>query len=246
MRPVIALAESFWIRNTSAMADLTASEAARRLGSSQRWVTALARRHALEAPQISDGTWLIESRSVNAFLRTARGRGRPWSADSSWALLAELQGTPLHRIAPYVRSRVHQRIRALDIETIVRGVSGRVEWVSYATDDVVAVAEMLAVTGSSAAATITNALTAVAGGVQGYLVSTGSLSDRLAGRAILLPDPSGAVRIASAPIAWSFGSTAPEAVVAADLAVAADARERAVGRQVLQDLRERWLVTNGG
>ncbi len=223
---------------------LTATEAAKRLGKSRQWIVALARQGKLQGNQLADGTWLIESSSLNLHRRTTPGAGRPWAPLASWAVLAELEGTPIWGLEPYLIRRVHDRIRSFSAVEIARKVAGRVQWTTYATDDLRTVEEAVVLTGSSAASWLDASLTVSSKGVQGYFDSERGSERPSVGNAIVLPDSTGSVRLAPPVPFWEFDRVAPTAVIAADLVATSDPREEAVGIRVLAGQRERWLATH--
>lgn len=223
------------------MVQLTAGEAAARMGTSKQWAAALARRGAFESVRLADGRWSIESSSVNRHDRIRAGAGRPWSARTSWCALAELAGYRLPNVDGQLRSRVRQRLRTSTAEELSRKVAHRVQWERFMTTDAEAIEAALTITGASAARHIAPELTASTRRVEGYAADQVRVQAMLAS-AQLLPDDAGNVWIAAAYTDWPFDDIAPSSVIAADLALSADPREQAAGVQVLTELQDRWLA----
>jgi excisionase family DNA binding protein len=87
---------------------LSVKEAAHRLGVNPQRVRALIAENRLPA-QLVGGAYVLDPGAVAAFAQVPRVRGRPLSARSAWALLAELSGHD----GPVLSSRSEDRVRAL-------------------------------------------------------------------------------------------------------------------------------------
>ena len=72
------------------MSLVSSVEAAEKLQLTRQRVAMLLRDGHLVGEQTARGQWLINTRSINEYQARKSGPGRPWSAETSWALLAEL------------------------------------------------------------------------------------------------------------------------------------------------------------
>lgn len=224
------------------MADLTTAEAAQRLGISSRQVRNLITHGDLDGRQLADGTWVLDSASLNAHQRRSNPQGRNWTPDASWALLAELDGTTLPGLSDSTRARIRRRIRDTAPDVIARRVANRVTWTTFTTTPDRAVTSALALTGRSAAALVDQQLAPHRTVTEGYVPGPDAL-DAIRRQHLLMPDPAGDVWIAFSPSTWGFHGTAPAIVVAADLAQSPSSRDRTAGIAKINEMRATWLAT---
>ena len=221
--------------------EMTARQAAERLGVSTREVNRLIHNRSLRATKLGDRTsaWLIDAGSLNEYGRIKKGRGRSWNVATAWALLNELSGIE-QTLHPVMRLRISQRISTSTAEEIVRKVAARVKTRTFAADDRDATVRDLTLTGESAADQIDVDLVGAGRTVEGY-VPDGDVEE-FSRSHLLVEDPSGDVVIYDT--ARTVGHELPVAVVAADLARSTNTRARAAGVRVLDSLRERWIASN--
>lgn len=225
------------------MNELTTDEARKRLDVSPQHIRGLLRAGKLEGRQLSSGAWLVDEDSLERRIALSVGRGRNWSAISSWALLAELSGEPhLVTISERTRARVRERIRLYDAEEIARRVAGRTKVTRYDADDRYfdAGTEMVP-TGEFALDVLDTDLTFQERTLEGY-VSEVSMADFVRSH-MLIPDREGFIEIYDDPGILAGRRNAPAAVVAADLARSTATRVRSAGVKALEEMRQQWLAT---
>jgi excisionase family DNA binding protein len=222
------------------MAELSARQAADRLGVSTREVNRLIHNGSLRATKLGDKTsaWLIDAGSLNEYGRIKQGRGRSWNAATAWALLDELSGIE-QTLHPVTRFRISQRISTSNPDEIARKAAARVKTRRFAADDRGATASDLTLTGESAADRINVDLVGPGRTVEGY-VPDGDVEEFIRSH-LLVEDPRGDVVIYDT--SRSVGHELPVAVVAADLARSTNTRARAAGVRILGSLRERWIAS---
>lgn len=222
------------------MTEMTARQAAERIGVSTREVNRLIHNGSLRASKLGERTsaWLIDAGSLDEYGRIKQGRGRSWNAATAWALLDELSGIE-QALHPVTRFRISQRISASNADEIARKAATRVKTRRFAADDRGATANDLTLTGESAADRIGADLVGSGRTVEGY-VPDGDVEGFIRSH-LLVEDPRGDVVIydTSRPV----GHELPVAVVAADLARSTNTRARAAGVGALEDLRERWIAS---
>lgn len=226
------------------MNELTTDEARKRLDVSPQHIRGLLRAGKLEGRQLSSGAWLVDEDSLERRIALSVGRGRNWSAISSWTLLAELSGEPhLVTISERTRARVRERIRLYDAEEISRRVAGRTRVTRYDADDrhFHAGAEMVP-TGELALDVLDTELTFQERTIEGY-VSAASMADFVRAH-MLIPDREGFIEIYEDPGILAGRRNAPTAVVAADLARSTATRVRSAGITALEGMRQQWLATH--
>jgi len=225
------------------MHELTTDEARKRLDVSPQHVRALLRAGKLDGRQLSSGAWLVDEDSLERRIALSVGRGRNWSAVSSWALLCELSGEPtLVTISERTRARVRERIRACDAEEIARRVAGRTTVTRYEADsrDFRAGADMIP-TGELALEVLDTDLAFQERTLEGY-VSVARMKEFIREH-MLIPDRHGFIEIYEEPGIMAGRAFAPAAVVAADLARSTATRVHSAGVTALEGMRQRWLAT---
>ena len=182
--------------------------------------------------------------SLEQRIATGVGRGRNWSAISSWALLAELSGeADLVTVSERTHARVRQRIRLCSAEEIARRVAGRTKVTRYDPDDrnFIAGSEMVS-TGRLALNVLDTDLTFQEDTLEGYVRADFVAS--FVRSHMLIPDRNGLIEIYEDPGIFTGRKTAPSAVVAADLARSTATRVHSAGVSALEELRQRWLATH--
>lgn len=225
------------------MTEISAAEAAQRLGTSRQWVTTLLRQGSLAGRQLSSRAWIVDEASLRPHLLTTSGAGRSWSPLASWALLSELADKPFVAMTATLRSRVRARIRDTDAETISRRVASRTRWRSFAADDAQAVAARLTLTGASASEQISRDLAERKAGVRGY-VAESHLDEFVTANWMI---PGDGLMIGTFPDGVGLGGLcAPAPVIAADLALSSVTRERSVALRELERMRSSWLASRTG
>lgn len=224
------------------MADMTASELAEHLGVSHRRATQLLASGIVAGRRLASGMWLADTDSVVRYGAVARRRGRALDAATAWGLLWELSDLDAPWLTPSTRSRVRRRIRETASEELVRAVAGRATGHHYRAANAARAAEGLIATGRAAASVLDTELIDDRRRVSGY-VRAGT-ADGYAAAHFMVADSAGqdVVYENTLPIPYDEDAM-PAAVIAADLALSLDTRERSVGIRVLERLRREWLAT---
>ncbi|WP_028707648.1 hypothetical protein [Propionicicella superfundia] len=226
------------------MAELTVTELADRLGVTTRRARDLLDTGDIAGRQLANRTWLADSDSVLRYETSARrGKGRGLDAASAWGLLWELSGLDAGWLTPSTRARVRRRIRESSAEKIVKAVGKRTVARRYTAANVERASQRLIATGRAAARVLGTDLIDDRRRVSGY-VREGSVDDyaeqhfmvaELAGQDVLYEN--------TLPIRFD-GDVMPAAVVAADLALSTDTRERSAGLGAIEELRQAWLAAH--
>jgi hypothetical protein len=223
------------------MPDLTASELAERLGVSRRHATELLSGGAIAGRRLSSGAWLADSDSALRHESSSRaGKGRQLSPESAWALLWELSGLRAEWLAPRSSARTRERIRTLSAEQIARAVASRTRAHHYRAANVTKASAGVITTGRAAAGSLGVDLMDDSRNVSGY-VRRGAAEDYAASNfMVAAPDGRDVLYDNTLPVDYAE-DVMPIAVIAADLAVSTDTRERSGGLLALENLRRRWL-----
>ncbi|WP_314147599.1 hypothetical protein [uncultured Leifsonia sp.] len=225
------------------MAELTVAQLAERLQIGARYARSLAETGALSARQLPSGDWLVDSDAVARYALRRRTAGRRLDADTAWALLYELSGIAASALLPPATyARVRKRIRTMTAEDIAVAVADRTRQQRYrAANGTMAQAGLIG-TGRVAADLIAGDLLPDARRVAGY-VPPGSSLEEYARTHFMVADPSG-TDVLYENTAPGRGYTEPlPAVVAADLALSTDTRERSAGLDALTGLKDAWLAS---
>lgn len=224
------------------MTDMTATELARRLGVSRRRATELLAMQAIAGRQLANGTWLADLESVARYEMSARRQqGRTLDSATSWGLLWELSGLHAEWLTPSTRSRVRRRIRTSDADDLARAVASRTTARRYRAANAENAARGLIATGRAAASLLETDLLDDRRHVSGY-VRAGTASD-YARANFMVDDRAGLDVVYENTLPTRYDeSSMPVAVVAADLAVSIDTRERSAGLRALNELRQAWLA----
>lgn len=226
------------------MADLTATELASRLGVSRRHAVDLLANGAIDGRKLSSGAWLADADSVHRYEISAhRGGGRKLDTDTAWGILWELSGLQAAWLTPSTLSRVRGRLRTWDTEELARAVSGRTRAHRYRAANAAKAGEDLIATGRSAAGQLRVGLMNDTRQVSGY-VRQGEVGE-YARTHFMVASTSGqdVLYDNTLPVTYD-GDTMPAAVIAADLAVSTDTRERSGGLRALVELRNAWLASS--
>jgi hypothetical protein len=224
--------------------DLTATELASRLGISRRHAIDLLAEGAIDGHKLSSGAWLADADSVLRYETSARrGGGRKLDTGTAWGLLWELSGLHAAWLTPSTLSRVRRRLRTWSSEDLARAVSGRTRARRYrAANPAKAGAELIA-TGRSAAGQLRVGLMDDRRQVSGY-VRHGETDD-YARTHFMVASINGQDVLYDNTLPTTYDAdTMPAAVIAADLAVSTDTRERSGGLRALAELRSAWLASN--
>lgn len=222
--------------------ELTTTQLAERLGVTRRRALDLLRADEIAGRQLVNGMWLADSDAVARYEVSAnRGSGRTLDTATAWGLLWELSGLEADWLSASTRARMRRRIRDSDASAMVSAVSKRTKAHRFTAANVDRASVGLIRTGRAAVRVLDTDLIedtryvcgyVRAGAVAGYARSHFMVAQSN-GRDVLYEN--------SLPIAYG-GETMPAAVVAADLAVSMDTRERSAGLQALEEMRQRWLA----
>lgn len=223
------------------MTDMTATELAERLGVTRRRATDLLASGAVAGRRLANGTWLADVDSVTRYEFTARGRrGRALDAATAWGLLWEISGLDADWLTPNTRSRVRRRIGQTGAEDLVRAVASRTTARRYRAANAERAAEGLITTGRAAAGRLGTELIDDRRRVSGYVRS--GTADAYAEAHFMVADIAGQDVIYENTLPIRYDDDAmPAAVIAADLAMSTDTRERSAGLSALEELRRAWL-----
>ena len=226
------------------MAELTTSELAARLEISRRHATDLVASGAIGGRRLSTGVWLAHSDSVVRYeARARRGKGRKMDPATAWGLLWELSGLRATWLQPSTRFRVGARIREMAPDEIARAVADRTRAYSFTAANPAKAAAGLIATGRAVGGVLKVGLMDDARHVSGY-TRQGSVED-YARKSFMVASPSGGDTIYANTLPFDYdGDVMPVAVIAADLAVGTDTRERSGGLRALAELRREWQARN--
>lgn len=226
------------------MTDLTATELAERLGVTRQHALGLLRSGTIGGRRLANGVWLAFSDSVTRYEFAAkRGSGRSLNSSTAWGLLWELSELDAHWLGESTRARVRRRIRESSADEIAKTVSKRTVAHRYTAANSARAARGLIATGRAAADILGSELISDNRRVSGYVRS--GTAEQYAMSHFMVADAGGqdVVFENTLPIAFE-GDVMPSAVVAADLAISTDTRERSVGIRMLEQMRQAWLVAH--
>ena len=220
---------------------LTATQLAKRLGISSRRARDLLRTDAIAGHQLPNGTWLADTDSVIRYeMNAERGSGRTLDPATAWGLLWELSGREAVWLTARTRARVHRRIRDSDAGEITRAVSQRSRTYRYSAANAERAAEGVIMTGRPVAHLVDSDLIEDRRRVCGYV--SGDVGD-YAKSHFMVAKTNGQDLLFENTLPVQHGSKVmPEAVIAADLALSINTRERSAALRVLEELRSRWLA----
>lgn len=224
------------------MMDLTATQLAERLGVTTRRARALLRSGEIAGRQLANGTWLADGDAVVRYeISATRGSGRILDAATAWGLLWELSGYDADWLTESTRARVRRRIRDSDASALASAVSKRARAQRFTAASADRASVGLIRTGRAAVGILDTDLIEDTRQVSGY-VRAGTVADYARGH-FMVPQSNGrdVLYENSLPIDYEAESM-PAAVVAADLALSTDTRERSAGLQALENMRQLWLA----
>jgi len=224
------------------MAEMSVAVLAGRLGVTQRRANQIVASGQIVARRTDSGAWLVDVDSADAYMRTRRTT-RGISTDAAWALLFMLSNRPVDWIGESTRARLRRRIRAHHAELLAKEVAARTHTYRYRAANLTLAGDGLIFTGRSAVEALDTDLLPDRGRLYGY-VPADSTVDAWANDHFMVPDAAGTVFLFANTIpAVGADGGLPNAVVAADLAISADAREREAGVEALEEMRVRWMST---
>lgn len=222
------------------MGEMSVAVLARRLGVTQRRASQIVAGGQISARRTDSGEWLVDSDSVDAYTRRRRST-RGLTTDTAWALLFMLSNRRADWTTESTRARLKRRIRMHPAGHIAAEVAGRTQAFRYRAANFALAGSGLLLTGRSAIDMLTTELLPDRSRLYGY-VPAGITVDEWAKSHFMVADPGGAVFLFVNTIPPDgTDEKLPAAAVAADLAISADARERAAGVAALEEMRSRWL-----
>lgn len=224
------------------MVDLTATQLAERLGVTTRRARDLLHSNAITGRQLANGMWLADGDAVARYeISASRGSGRTLDATTAWGLLWELSGLDANWLSASTRARVRRRIRESDVGLIAAAVSKRTRVHRFTAANAERASVGLIRTGRAAVSVLDTGLIEDSRQVAGY-VPSGAIDD-YARSHFMIPAAAGhdVIFENTLPIDYA-GETMPPGVVAADLAMSTDTRERSAGLRALEEMRQRWLA----
>lgn len=225
------------------MRELTAVELAERLGVSRRHAIDLLARGVIGGRQLPSGAWLADPDSTLRYeIASRRGSGRTMKASSAWGLLWELSGYRAAWLTPSTRSRIRSRIRSSSAEEIARAVSARTRAHRFDASNTFLAQAGLIATGRVVAGRLDIGLMDDARDAHGY-VRRGTVAEYARER-FMVASPAGRAVLydLTLPIPYS-GNSMPAAVIAADLAISLNTRERSGGLRALEQLRDQMKTS---
>ncbi|MDU0366866.1 hypothetical protein RWH45_06535 [Microbacterium sp. KSW4-17] len=227
------------------MAELTATELAARLGISRRHAVELVASGTIAGRKLSSGAWLADAASVLHYEAAARrGSGGRISTATAWGLLWELSNLHASWLTPSTRWRVHRRLRTMSAEEIARTVSSRTRTHRYRAANPSKASTELIITGRAVASLLDVGLMDDIRRVCGYLPSGGDVKG-YASTHFMVEDTTGLDVLYENTVPSPVkGNVMPIAVIAADLAVSPNTRERSGGLRALEKLCQQWIEAN--
>lgn len=226
------------------LTDLTATQLAERLGVTRRRALELLRTETIGGRQLANGTWLADGDAVARYeISARRGSGRTLDSATAWGLLWELSGLETDWLNPSTRARVHRRIRNSDATSIASAVASRTRVHRFTAANVQRASVDLIRTGRAASGVLGTDLIEDSSRLAGY-VRTGAV-DECARNHFMVPQTHGSDVLFenTMPIEYEAGEM-PTAVIAADLALSTDTRERSAALRALEEMRQEWLAAH--
>jgi hypothetical protein len=226
------------------MSELTVSELADRLGVTHRRARDVVSSGAIASRRLANGMWLADADSVTRYeIAAVRGRGRRLTAATAWGVLWELSGLDVDWLSPRTHARLRERIRGTTAHALALAVAGRTAQHRFRAANSARAADDLIATGRAASSVLGGELLDDRRRASGY-VRRGSVEEYAATH-FMIPDSSGQDVLYENTLPIEFDADAmPIAVVAADLAVSTDTRERSVGIRTLEQARRSWLAAH--
>lgn len=216
----------------------SSAQAAQLLGVTDHEIARLVRDGELSAIKAAGRAFLLSASEVQLYAAIRQGKGRPLSASTAWAALWLLSGLDADWLDYSQMRRLHIKLKNITPEALVWQTRKRMSTKRFRVSQsfVSKLKEELVLTGRSCISELNSELTEQSEILEGY--AHVSLHD-LEKRYHLVEDVTGnaIIHIAEGEqqLSDSMGAT-PIAVVAADLAITLDARERRVGLDVLRRL----------
>lgn len=217
----------------------TASQAAKLLGVGRHEVARLVRSGILRARKADSGVLVIDPTSLHAHEVLAQSKGRPWDAQTAWAALLALGGGDVSWLEYHRRRRLLLKLREIGAEELVWMARNRMKTRRYLVSPSLEgdLREALVATGMASGLANDLGLASTMPVLDGYAV--GKTPEEMEHDFLLVEDAAGSctVRFASGlPAPLVDATEMPAPVVAADLAMSVDARERRCGLDYLEGL----------
>lgn len=226
------------------LTDLTATQLAERLGVTRRRALELLRTETIGGRQPANGNWLADGDAVARYeISARRGSGRTLDSATAWGLLWELSGLEADWLNSSTRARVRRRIRNSDATSIASVVASRTRAHRFTAANVQRASVDLIRTGRAASGALGTDLIEDSSRVAGY-IRTGAVED-YAKNHFMVPQTHGSDVLFenTLPIEYEAGEM-PTAVIAADLALSTDTRERSAALRALEEMRQEWLAAH--
>lgn len=212
----------------------SAAQAAELLGVQTHEVTRLFRAGVLKGQKVAGGALLLDAGCVQSYKSNSRGKGRPWDAQTAWAALLLLDGKDVSWLPYHRKRRLLEKLESISAEDLVwlarKRATAEVYSVSQSfADDVRA---SLAQSGMSASSSAGMGLVSSARIIDGYAREADVVE-----KYYMMPDQGGncIIRTAEgAPAGLLEEAEMPTTVVAADLAMSLDEREKRCGLDYLR------------
>lgn len=224
---------------------LTTREAANYLNVTEHRVVELARNGDLDATRLSERVLLVNATSVHRLASIERFAGRPLNPRAAWGMLWMLDGLRASWLSPVQHCRIKNRLSEWDAHRVVWSTRKRARRMTFWANDafVPDIHDELMLTGRSAVAKNTKDepdecrcfdLIAQMPSSQlvGYIPE--SKLKILQSKCCLLPDAAGNIELHVAEWLPYFENMLPRSVVAADLAMSPDPRERQAGLDYIE------------
>ncbi len=217
----------------------TASQAARLLDVGRHEVARLVRAGVLLARKTDSGDLVVDPGSVHGRRALSQFKGRPWDQQTAWAALLALGGGDVSWLEYHKRRRLFLKLGEIGAEELVWLARNRMEARRYLVspsfeDDV---RGALVATGMASSFVSDLGLASTVPVLDGYAV--GRTQEEIERDFFLVEDASGpcTVRFAKGLPDFLAGVVEmPGPIVAADLAMSVDARERRCGLDYLEGL----------
>lgn len=212
----------------------SAAQAAELLGVQTHEVTRLFRAGVLKGRKVAGGALLLDAGSVQSYKSNSRGKGRPWNAQTAWAALLLLDGKDISWLTYHQKRRLLEKLKSISAEDLVWLARKRATAEAYSVSQSFAddVRACLVKSGMSASSSAGMGLVSSARTIDGY-----AREADVAEKFFMMPDQSGncIIRIAEeAPAGLLDEEEMPATVVAADLALSLDEREKRCGLDYLR------------
>lgn len=224
---------------------LTTHEAANYLNATEHRVVELARSGDLDAIRLSERVLLVDAASVHRLASIERFAGRPLNSHAAWGMLWMLDGLRASWLSPVQRCRIKNRLSEWDAHRVVWSTRKRARRMTFWANDafVPDINNELMLTGRSAIAKSAkdefdeyrcfNLIAQMPSSqLVGYLPE--SKLEILQSKCCLLPNAVGNIELHVAEWLPCFENMLPRSVVAADLAMSLDPRERQAGLDYIE------------